>query len=372
MNDHRSSAPRGNRSGAVSLVIAGETNIQDRFDPVSAFANVRHLLDAADLRFCHLEGPLCEPSADPARPDIPHKLNWRHSDPRMVAALTDAGIDAVSCASNVSYPADAALGSARVLAEAGIAFCGIGPTLDAARRPAVIGKNGVKIAFLSYTSVFWPSRHAAQADRPGTAVLPAQTAYQPGPRALEMPGASPEVVTWCAPEVLDGLARDVRAARQQADIVVASCHWGVSSSPVPAAYQRSLGRTAIEAGADLVVGHHPHVIQPIEYHRGRPIFFSLGNFAFDWPKMRGRHRDGMLLQVEIADKKISRIGLVPVSRDDDNQISPHAPDSAEGRRILAHIRDLSGAGAELRLRDGKIEIVAPVTADRPTAPAGTP
>ena len=95
----------------VGILIAGETNIQDRDDPVSAFAGVRDALKDADIRFCHLEGPLCEPSADPENPDIPHKLTWRHSDPRMVNALLDAGIDAVSCASNVTYPASAALRS---------------------------------------------------------------------------------------------------------------------------------------------------------------------------------------------------------------------------------------------------------------------
>lgn len=348
--------------GSTGLLIAGETNIQNRADPVSAFAEVRSVFDGADIRFLHLEGPLCEPSDDPANPDIPHKERWRHSDPSMVRALVDADIHAVSCASNVSYPQTAALRSSQVLTEAGIAFCGIGPTLAAARKPAIVDHDGLKIGFLSYTTVFWPSRHAADDTTPGTAVIRAGTAYRPGRRALEMPGAPPEIVTWVDADEIAALTRDVRALKDQVDIAVLSCHWGVSSSPDPTDYQRQIARAAIEAGIDIVVGHHPHVIQPIEFFRGAPIFYSLGNFAFDWPKMRDRHKDGMLLRFDIADGAIRRIRLVPVMRNADNQVTTLDPSTGDGARIVARIRELSGDAIVLTDNRADLDLADPAGA----------
>lgn len=371
MSTERATPPRSRPDRTAILVVAGETNIQGRDDPASAFAHVRAILDAADLRFVHLEGPLCEPSEDPAEPDIPHKARWRHSDPAMVRALTAAGIDAVSCASNVSYPRSAALRSSRVLTEAGIAHAGIGADLAAARAPAIVERAGLRLGVLSYTSVFWPSRHAAEEGLPGTAVIRAGTAYRPGRRALEMPGAPPEVVTWVDDDEVAALVADVRALRDQVDLVLLSCHWGVSSSPEPAAYQRQIARAAIEAGAGLVVGHHPHVIQPIEFHRGAPIFHSLGNFAFDWPKMRGRHRDGMLLRIEVAGGRITRVGVVPVMRDAANQVAPLDSASGEGARIAARIRELSGPGVALSEDGPELVLTDPASPVRPPAAAAS-
>jgi len=343
----------------LGLLIAGETNVQERDDPRTAFDGVREVFAAADVRFCHLEGLLAPPSDDPSDPDIPHKLRWRHSGPRMVEALTSVRIDAVGCASNVSYPNHAVEASAAVLTEAGIAFAGIGGDRARARAPAIVERRGTRIAFLSYTSVFWPSAHAAEADRAGTAVLRARTAYAPGRRALEMPGAAPDIVTFVEPEELEGLRADVAAARRAADIVIVSCHWGVSSSSEPIEYQRTLGRAAVEAGADAVIGHHPHVLQPIEFHLGRPIFFSIGNFVFDWPKMRGRNLDGLLLRLDVADGGVRRVRVAPVQRDADNQIALLDPACGEGHRIVERLRALSGEGVAFDTGVDGLELSAP-------------
>lgn len=349
----------------TGLVIAGETNIQNRENPVSALAGVLPVLEAADLRFLHLEGPLCEPSEDPADPDIPHKERWRHSHPDMVRALTEAGIDAVSCASNVSYPQTAALRSAQVLRQAGVAFAGVGETRAAARRPAIFRHGDLRIGVLSFTTVFWPSRHAADRDTPGTAVIRAGTAYRPGRRALEMPGAPPEVVTWVEPSDAEELQAEIRALKQETDIAILSCHWGVSSSPEPTDYQRQLARLAIDAGIDIVVGHHPHVIQPIEFHNGKPIFYSLGNFAFDWPKMHDRHKDGLMLRFDFDGSERRRIRLVPVMRDADNQVTPLSLSSADGARIVARLKELSGDAITLTENALDLTLSDPADAARP-------
>jgi poly-gamma-glutamate capsule biosynthesis protein CapA/YwtB (metallophosphatase superfamily) len=324
-----------------TLLILGDTNIQNRADPGSAFVNVSDLLSSADMIFGHLEGPLAEPSEDRNAPDIPHKPGWRHSGRKVGPALKAAGYEAVSCASNVSYPASAALSSVRVLDEVGILHCGAGATLEEARRPAIIVRDNLRIGFLSYTSVFWPSNHAAGQSTPGCATIRAYEAFQPGPRAVEMPGGDPIVRTFADTKELDAMRRDVRALRESVDIVALSCHWGVSARIEPVDYQKEIARAAIDAGADIVFGHHPHEVQGAEIYRGKPIFYSLGNFAFDWDVMRGRHLDGIVLRCTLDGKALARIEVIPVRRNEQNDICVLDVQSAGGQEIMSRFERLS-------------------------------
>jgi len=294
-------------AGDATLLIVGDTNLQERSHPEDAFRHVLPILEKADVRFGHLEGLLSTPSPDPNAPDIPHKDRWHHSHPAMVAGLA-AAFDVLCCASNVSYGASAILETVTTLDAAGVAHCGIGRNMAEARRPAVMARKGVRFGFLSYTSVFWPVGHAAGPSPPGAAPVRATTAYQPGRRALEMPGAPPLVLTTPDPGELRALEEDVSRFREGVDVLVVSCHWGVSGSHEVAGYQRAVGRAAIQAGADVVVGHHPHVIQGIEVYQGKPIFYSLGNFAFDWEKMRGRALDGLLVRCTVTGRAL--LGLL--------------------------------------------------------------
>ena len=346
-------------AGDATLLVAGDTNLQFRADPAGAFRHMRPLFDAADVRFVNLEGPLAGPSEDPAVPDIPHKGGWRHSEPPMVAGLVAAGIDAVGCANNVTYPPSAMLRSLGVLDEAGIAHCGGGRTEAEARRPVLLERKGVRSAFLSYTSVFWPVGHAAGQDTPGVATIRAHTAYQPNPRIPEMPGGPPTVITWPDEAQLAAMQADVHAAREEADVVVVSCHWGVSGSRQTCDYQRAIGRAAVEAGADVVAGHGPHVLQGIEVVPGpggpRPVFYSLANFVFDWTAMRGRSLDGLLVRCDIRDRRLAEVAFVPVQRDAENDPTPLDPATGEGRRIVAEVADLSaGYGTRLHPTAGGV------------------
>ena len=96
-------------NNTVTLVLVGDTNLQNRSDPAAAFEHVLPRLKSADALFGHLEGPLTTPSSDPATPDIPHKNGWRHSHPSMVRGLQAAGFAAMCCASNVTYGRQAVL-----------------------------------------------------------------------------------------------------------------------------------------------------------------------------------------------------------------------------------------------------------------------
>ncbi len=104
-------------------------------------------------------------------------------------------------------------------------------------------------------------------------------------------------------------------------------HWGIAGEKI-ADYQSAIAYAAIDAGADIVVGHGPHTLQAVETYRGRPALYSLGNLVFDWPVMHHRHREGLLARITLDHDTTSSTGgagtvtgveLLPVRRDDDNQ-----------------------------------------------------
>lgn len=325
----------------ATLILVGDTNIQGRDDPAGAFKHVSATLNAADLLYGQLEGPLCPPSEDPETPDIAHKLMWRHSEPGMAEGYKAAGFKAFACASNVCYPPRAALASNATLDLAGIARCGAGANLEEARKPAILEANGIRFGFLSYTSVFWHVNHAATAESAGCATIKIHTGYQPGRRALEMPGTPPLILTVPDREELAAMENDIRQLKEQVDLVVMSCHWGISGSPDIADYQQTVGRAAIDAGADVVFGHHPHVVQGTELYRGKPIFYSLGNFAFDWVRMLGRNLDGIMIRLIVSKEGIKDLCVVPVQRDEDNLIAILDPSAPQGGAIIDKLAERS-------------------------------
>ena len=118
-------------------------------------------------------------------------------------------------------------------------------------------------------------------------------------------------VAWLDPDL--ALA-DIRFARRLADLVIVSVHWGVEYARSPAKEQVDWARQMIDAGADLVVGSHPHVVQPLEEYRGHWIAYSLGNFVFDqpWPITR----QGLMLKVTVNGKRITRVVPMPTTIDE--------------------------------------------------------
>ncbi|MEY9928965.1 poly-gamma-glutamate capsule biosynthesis protein CapA/YwtB (metallophosphatase superfamily) [Catenulispora sp. GP43] len=335
------------------LMLAGDVNLQERADPASAFTHVLDLLAPADVRFVNLEGVLCGPGSDPQAPDIAHKPNWRHSAPEMVKGLVAAGIDAVSVANNVTFPPPAMLEGLATLDSAGIAHCGAGTDLHDAHKPVVLERDGTRFGFLAYTSICWPFGMAAGIHTAGVASLRASTSYVPDLRSAEVPGRAPRVLTEPIPHELATMVRDVEALRARCDVLVLSCHWGVAGDAV-CDYQQAIGRAAVDAGADLVMGHGPHTLQGVELYRGRPIFYSLGNFVFDWPAMAGRHLDGLVLRCHVDDRRLRGVELHPVRRGQDNDVRPLTGDEATA--VLARVAALSAPFGSSALADGLVTI----------------
>lgn len=293
----------------LTLALVGDIFI-DRPDPPSAFAATADLLRAADVLFGNCETPIAE-GGEPWR-GKPLTANCLKMPPASIAAFTAVGFDAVGVASNHSldFGAAALLRTLELLDDAGIGHCGAGADATAAHRPAIVSKGGVTIAFLAYTSVYTPGWEAT-ADRPGIATVRVETAYKPHPRMHEVPGSPATTLTFPDARDCERLVADIRAAKVQADLVVVSWHWGVSERYrllVP--YQIELGHLALDAGADLLIGHHPHLLQGVEVYKGKPLFYSLGNFAFD-KQHPWFDPATVIVRCRITDKRISRVEVLP-------------------------------------------------------------
>jgi poly-gamma-glutamate synthesis protein (capsule biosynthesis protein) len=231
-------------------------------------------------------------------------------------ALLAAGIGAVGIANNVNYGEAAINASVARLDALGLPHTGAGAHVIAARAPVVVERAGVRYGFLQRSSVFWPTNHEAGPNSTGIAVIRAHTAYQvpmhktrPEIPPLNRPGIPPVVITWADPDYLRAFTEDIASLRTQADIVVASCHWGLHKEVL--AYMREIGRAAIDAGADIVIGHGPHYSLPIEVYRGKPIFYGLGSFSFHTGHGGRTHGDwiGMMVRASVAGRAIERVNF---------------------------------------------------------------
>ena len=155
--------------------------------------------------------------------------------------------------------------------------------------------GGFDAALLAYTAVFQPGGQATES-RPGMAVVDVRTSYQPSPRAMEQPGTPPLVRTTVEAQSLAAIERDVELAAGIASCVVVSFHWGISGNREPVDYQVDLAHRAVDAGASIVFGHHPHALSPMGLYRGRPVLYSLANLVFE----SGRPVSGMSRETTVA------------------------------------------------------------------------
>jgi poly-gamma-glutamate capsule biosynthesis protein CapA/YwtB (metallophosphatase superfamily) len=263
---------------AERLILVGDVAMQDN-DPEVMFREVAEYVTESAIAFGNCEWSMSDRGAPWAGKS---GLICRTS-PSQVRAYTHAGFKAVGLATNhmLDYGTDGLMQTIEVLDAAGIGHCGGGSNEQEAHQPAIIEAQGLRVAFLSYTSVFTPGWEAAP-DRAGLAVVRVETAYRPPRRGDEMPGSPFAVVNTPDGQHVRQLVDDIASAREQADAVIVSWHWGVSlgyQHLVP--YQVELGHRAIDAGADLVLGHHPHLLQGIEVYRGKVIAYSVGHFGFD-------------------------------------------------------------------------------------------
>jgi poly-gamma-glutamate synthesis protein (capsule biosynthesis protein) len=306
----------------TTLMFMGDVNLMNVADAHAPFVKVAGVLKQADVRFANLE--CCFYDAPGARSSSDEGF---YASPAVASALHVAGIDAVGTANNVNYGDDAILSSLRVLDSLGIAHTGSGVNAAAAHEAAVVqARSGARIGVQQRTSVYWPTHHEAGEHSPGVAALRGHTAYQvpahksrPEIPPMNRPGVPPEVITWADPAYLTRLRQDIGRLRERCDIVVASHHWGLHQDVLQ--YMTEIAHTAIDAGADIVVGHGPHYALPVEVYRGKPIFYGLGSFSFHTGHGGRKHGDwvGMLGRVEIDSGSVAHAAFRLVRHDEDNR-----------------------------------------------------
>jgi poly-gamma-glutamate synthesis protein (capsule biosynthesis protein) len=264
------------RSDEGLLLYAVGDVAPDREDPRECFALVRDVLRRADLAFCQLEVNLTERGVR-----LPQVRHTHRAKPNVAHALKDAGFSLVSWAGNhcMDWGPDGFYDTIDSLRAARLDVVGVGANIAEARRPVIVERGGLRIAFLAYCSIL-PASYWAEANRPGCAPMRALTIYEP--IEPDQPGTPARVHTYANRADLAALRDDIRSAKAQADLVVVSMHWGIHFVPaVIADYQREVGHAAIDAGAELILGHHAHILKGVEIYQGKAIFYSLCNFAVD-------------------------------------------------------------------------------------------
>ena len=249
-----------------------------RDDLASMFAGVGDELRRAPVVFGQLE---CVVS-DRGEP-VPHAKLAMRTRAAFAPVLREAGFTLMSFAGN--HCLDWGLGAFRDtldhVARAGVRLAGVGRYLDEALMPVIQEHAGVRIALVAASSIL-PAGYAAGPAKPGCAPMWAHTYYEQ--IEPDQPATPPRVRSYADPDDLARLVAAIRAARAQADVVLLSLHWGIHMVTGSIAdYQREVAHAAIDAGADAILGHHPHLMKGIEVYRGKPVFYSLGNFAIEQP-----------------------------------------------------------------------------------------
>jgi poly-gamma-glutamate capsule biosynthesis protein CapA/YwtB (metallophosphatase superfamily) len=264
-----------NRIDDIVLYAVGDV-IPDREDPGSIFEHVTDILRSGDIAFCQLDAVLSERGTPLPQARLPCRINLQTAP-----AIKDAGFSVVSFASNhcMDWGREAFFDTINALEREGLSVIGAGKNIEDARKPAIIECKDTRIAFLAYNSIL-PEGYWADVDRPGCVPMRAFTFYEQIEH--DQPGTPCRVHTFPHRDDLNALGEDIRKAKSQADVVIVSMHWGIHFVPaVLADYQREVGRVAIDSGADLILGHHAHILKGIEVYAGKVIFYSLCNFALD-------------------------------------------------------------------------------------------
>jgi len=247
-----------------------------KHDPAWPMRDIASLFSAADLAFVNLEAPFSD-RGPPAKDGMIFK-----AAPEMIAALELAGVDVVSTANNHARDCGS-YGIAFTLdwlAKHGMTAVGTGVSGDAAHEGAVIERHGVRFGFLAYTFDQSNGNYKDKDDR--IAMLDVVRA-----------------------------TRDIAAMSGRADVVIVSMHAGTEYQPQPKEQQKRFAHAAIDAGAKMVIGHHPHVVQTVEEYGGGLIFYSLGNLVFD-QFQRKETQQGLVVEAFFIGKVLIKYNLIPV------------------------------------------------------------
>ncbi len=303
------------------------------------FAQVKPLLEDAQLAFVNLEGPISDKGT---------RASWKEytfrARPALLDGLVSGGVDIVSLANNHSmdYGASALVDTLARLDEAGIYHAGAGADAAAASAPTLITTAAGTVAVIAITDII-PGGFAAGSDSPGVNVT--------------------------TPDRKKLLAA-VEAANEKADFVIVSLHWGIEYKPNAGQDQRKLAHQLVDAGADLVLGHHPHVIQGLELYRNRLIAYSFGDFV--WDHYSRETGETFVLQVAVPRAGPPSFEVIPVYLDSTTGV-PAPVTGEEAAAILGRLARLSAdLGLQLTVSDDRASFAPKVDEPEPPPSAATP
>jgi len=309
-----SSAPPVRTPGVFSLLAVGDVMLGRKIEwwrmqkgQDYPFGRVKDLVRSADVAFANLESPLC----DTGSPVSPTKEVLLKAPPDAASWIRDAGFHILSLANNHSldYGDPCLSQTLEALAAQGLKTIGTytGPGVWR-QSPLLTEVNGVRVAWLAYSSV--------------------------SPASFGGQGRKTKVSSSYLPEVIQA----IREAKAKNDVVIVSMHWGKEYQDTPTEDQIRKGHAAIEAGASLILGQHPHVVQGVEKYKNGVIFYSLGNFVFDLKRKPAM--ESMAVKLELSRRGVEHFDLLPMVLEEG---APRALEGPEKEAYLERVAKLSDA-----------------------------
>lgn len=246
--------------------------------PEFVFENVSEILNKADITFGNLESVLSDEGIDPS--DL-RSVQLRGSE-SSVKGLTCAGFDMMSIANNhcLEHGQGSLTRTMEILSENDIRTVGVSEDKNRSRELVILNRNGISFGFLAYC------------------LIRDETAY-------------------CSVEEPHDIVDDVKKVKDDVDILIVSLHWGNEYIRKPSPEGASLAQDIIDAGADLILGHHPHVLQGVESYNNGVIVYSMGNFVFDmWQR---KMRESMIFSCQFSKDGIVDFEIIPIYINDHYQ-----------------------------------------------------
>ena len=252
--------------------------MEEKSDFTYPFQLIKETLEDTDLLIGNLENPISEKGIKAG------SIYSFRAKPQSVEGLSFPGFDVLSLANNHiwDYGKEALLDTFSYLHDAGISYIGAGKDFPEAHTAYITEINGVRFAFLAYTNLI-SKTFAKEISEPAVAFIDEEV-----------------------------MRHDIERARNMADVVVISFHWGEEYKTVHNNYQEDIAHKAIDFGADLIVGHHSHVVQDVEEYKGRLVVYSVGNFIFD-QNFDNETEKGIILKTVFRGRNLEQHHLIPIA-----------------------------------------------------------
>jgi hypothetical protein len=341
----------------ISLIAVGDVMLG--YEPDTLFDHVVDVLRSGDIAFANCDQVYSDKGHhNPAIFPSP-------SDPKNIPALVKSGLNVISLANNhtLDWGTDALLDTIERISKTEIKAVGVGKNITEARKPVILERKGTRVGFLAYGCV-GPDGYEAWEDKPGYAPMRSWTIYE---KWDYQPGTPPMIVTLAYRDDLAAMEEDIRKLKAQVDVVAVSFHWGLHMQPALIPMSGfEIGHAACDAGADIILGTHAHILKGIEVYKGKVIFHGQSNFAFrPWPpsgapsSLRGHsQRPGrsfrdfykfdpaevlntFIAKVIIEEGKISKVSYIPCHINKETQPEIVTRSDPRGQQVFDYIEKIS-------------------------------